>query len=180
MPIAHFLSGAPAARIRAAAALLAARALAAVALLAAAAAAHATLPIENWTTSVGTRVYFVRADSIPILDINVDFDAGGRYDPPAKAGLASMTAGLLGKGVPGLDENAIAERFADLGAQRGGGAGDDRASFSVRTLTSERQLSGTLALFEQTLSQPQFPAGVFARQKEQVVQALREAETKPE
>ena len=145
-----------------------------------AASAHASLPIEHWTTAAGTRVYFVRADAIPILDVNVDFDAGGRYDPAGKAGLASMTAALVGRGVPGLDENALAERFADLGAQRGGGVGDDRASLSVRTLTSPRELAGTLELFERILSQPQFPATVFARQKEQTVQALREAETKPE
>lgn len=142
--------------------------------------AHASLPIEHWTTESGVRVYFVRAEAIPILDVNIDFDAGGRYDPATKAGLASMTAGLIGKGVPGLDENAIADRFADLGSQRGGGAGDDRASLSIRTLTSARELAGTLELFERIVSQPTFPAAVFARQKEQVVQALREAETKPE
>lgn len=53
--------------------------------------AHAVLPIEHWTTSNGARVYFVRADAIPMLDVSIDFDAGARHDPPAKSGLASMT-----------------------------------------------------------------------------------------
>lgn len=148
--------------------------------LAAAGAAQAALPIEHWTTAAGTRVYFVRADAIPMLDINIDLDAGSRHDPPPKAGLASVTSGLVGKGVPGLDENAIAERFADLGAQRGAGAGDDRASLSLRTLTSPTELRGALELFTRLVSEPTFPDDVLRRQKEQIVQALREAETKPE
>jgi hypothetical protein len=41
--------------------------------------------------------------------------------------------------IEGLDEAALAERFADLGASRGGGAGDDRASVSLRTLSSPRE-----------------------------------------
>jgi hypothetical protein len=44
--------------------------------------ASAVLPIEHWVSSRGTRVYFVRADSIPMLDISIDFDAGARHDPP--------------------------------------------------------------------------------------------------
>jgi zinc protease len=142
--------------------------------------AHATLPIEHWTTPQGTRVYFVRADAIPMLDVNVDVDAGSRWDPRERAGLAAMTAGLLARGVPGMDENAIAERFAELGARRGGGAGDDRASHSLRTLTSARELEGSLAMFERLLREPVFPAEVLARQKEQIVQGLREAQTKPD
>ena len=78
--------------------------------------AQAVLPIEHWTTSRGARVYFVRADAIPMLDVDVGFDAGSRHDPPAKAGLAAMTMGMLARGVEGFDEAMLAERFADLGA----------------------------------------------------------------
>ena len=84
-----------------------------------AAAAQAAIPIEHWTASTGARVYFVRSPSIPMLDINVDFDAGSRYDPPGKAGLATLTAALLDKGTgavegqPARDEAQIADAFAE-------------------------------------------------------------------
>ena len=142
--------------------------------------AGAVLPIEHWTTSKGVRVYFVRAAAIPMLDISVGFDAGARYDPPAKVGLASLTAASLAKGAGGMDEAAIAEAFASLGAQRGASASDDRASVSLRTLTSEPELSSAVALLERMVVEPDFPADVLAREKERVVQALREAQTKPE
>jgi zinc protease len=142
--------------------------------------ASAVLPIEHWTTSRGTRVYFVRADAIPMLDVNIDFDAGSRHDPVGKSGLASMTAGMLARGVDGLDETALAERFADLGASRSGGAGSDRASVSLRTLTSPRERDAAVDLIARIVSRPTFPEGPFKRERERVVQSLREAQIRPD
>lgn len=141
--------------------------------------ARAVLPIEHWTTPSGARVYFVRAPAIPMLDLSIVFDAGGRYGPADRVGLASLTNAMLDKGVPGLDENAIAEGFASVGAQRGGGASDDRASVSLRTLTSAQEMQAALELLERTLAEPTFPEAVLAREKERLVQALREAQTRP-
>ena len=142
--------------------------------------AHAVLPIEHWTTSRGARVYFVRADAIPMLDVNVDVDAGSRRDPAGRAGLASMTAGMLARGVQGLDEAAIAERFADLGAQRGGGAGADRSGVSLRTLSSPRERDAAVALLARLLAEPVFPEALLARERERTIQALREARVRPD
>jgi zinc protease len=142
--------------------------------------ASAVLPIEHWTTSRGARVYFVRADAIPMLDVAVDFDAGSRLDPAGKSGLASFTAGLLARGVDGLDEAALAERFADLGASRGGGAGDDRASVSLRTLSSPRERDAAVDLLARMMARPTFPETVVARERERVIQGLREALVRPD
>src|SRR5690606_15997186 len=79
---------------------------------------QAALPIEHWTTSNGARVYFVRADTIPMLDLRIDFDAGARLDPPGRTGLASLTAAMLARGVDGADETQISEAFARIGALR--------------------------------------------------------------
>lgn len=142
--------------------------------------ACAVLPIEHWTTPNGARVYFVRAPSIPMLDVSVGFDAGARFDPPGKEGLASLTAALLSQGADGLDETAIADRFADVGADTGAGASGDRASVTLRTLSSARELTAATALLERVLSRPSFPAAVLEREKQRVVQALREARVRPE
>lgn len=148
--------------------------------LAAAAHAQTGLRIEQWTTPAGSRVLFVSAPGIPMLDVNLDFDAGGRHDPPGKAGLASMTMAMLDKSAGNLDESAIALAYAEIGAQRGGGASDDRASFSLRTLTSQPELDDAIRLTASVLSSPQFPQAVFAREKQRVASGLKEALTKPE
>lgn len=145
-----------------------------------AAPAAAGLPIEHWSTASGARVYFVRAPSIPMLDLSLTFDAGGRFDPPQRVGLASLTNSMLAKGLPGMDEAAIAAAFAAVGAQRAGGAGDDRAAVTLRTLSSADELETAVALIERVVSEPTFPERVFAREKERVSQSLREAQTKPD
>jgi zinc protease len=142
--------------------------------------AGAVLPIEHWTTKSGARVYFVHAPSIPMFDVSVSFDAGGRYGPAGKEGLASLTSEMLAKGAPGLDESAIAERFAMVGAERSAGASDDRATVSLRTLTSDAEFATAVDTLEQILGAPTFPADVLEREKQRLMQALREAQTKPE
>ncbi len=142
-------------------------------------AARAALPIEHWTTASGARVYFVRADAIPMLDVRIDFDAGGRFDPQGRKGLAAIVNAMLARGAGGLDEAAISEGFARIGAQRGGGAGDDRASVTLRTLAGAPELDQALALLARVVSQPAFDEAVLAREKERTIQSIRESQTRP-
>ena len=147
--------------------------------------ALAALPIEHWTAPTGARVFFVPSPSIPMLDINLDVDAGSRYEPAAKVGLASLTAGMLDKGVaaqgnaPTRDEAAIADAFADVGASFGGGAGGDRTSLRLRTLSDPVERGPAIALMTQIVSAPTFPDAVLARDKQRLVAAIRESLTKP-
>ncbi|MBL8377110.1 MAG: insulinase family protein [Burkholderiales bacterium] len=149
-------------------------------LAAAAICAQATLPIQAWTAKSGARVLFVESRSIPMLDISVDFDAGSRRDPPGKAGLASMTNAMLFLGAEGLSENAIAERLADTGAQRGNRVERDRAGAMLRTLSARAEREASIALLAAVLSAPTFPEAVLTREKARVSSALKEAETRPE
>ena len=61
--------------------------------------AWALLPIEHWTEANGARVWLVQSPGIPMVDVQVDFDAGSRRDPAAQAGLASAVATMASKGV---------------------------------------------------------------------------------
>lgn len=147
--------------------------------------AQGGLRIEQWTTGSGARVLFVPSPSIPMFDVNVDFDAGSRFDPAQKAGLASMTVALMAKGIvpangKAMNESDIAEAYAAIGALRGGGASDDRASVSLRTLTSQTELDAAVELTANILAYPDFPDSVVRREKERVLSSLKEAESKPE
>ncbi|NDP62569.1 pitrilysin family protein [Polaromonas sp.] len=61
--------------------------------------AQAVIPVQHWTQASGAQVYLVESPAIAMVDVQIDFDAGSRRDPPAQAGLASMTANMLEKGV---------------------------------------------------------------------------------
>lgn len=155
----------------------------------ASAPAFAALQIQSWTLDNGARVLFVENRSIPILDLSVEFDAGSRRDPAAKSGLASLTNAMLARGLrevsgsrpePAMSEAQISDTFADHAAQRGGGAGADRAGASLRTLSDARERDASVALLARILAHPAFPADLLARDKARTIAAIKEDETKPE
>lgn len=147
--------------------------------------AWAGIPVIHWKQPSGVAVYLVESHAVPMVDLQIDFDAGSRRDPQAQAGLASVTAGMTSKGVlargnaKALDENALSEAWADLGASFGASASTDRMSFSLRSLTYPDLLEQAVALAARQLGQPAFPPEVWARERSRLSASLREANTRP-
>mgnify|MGYP001791702704 CR=1 FL=1 len=157
-----------------------------------AASAFCAIPIQHWTQASGVAVYLVESQAIPMVDVQIDFDAGSRRDPPEQAGLAAVMAGMTAKGVraipaaegsgviePALDENALSEAWADLGAGFGASAGNDRLSFSLRSLTYSELLAKAAHLAARQMGEPSFPPDGWTRGRERLKAALREANTRP-
>ncbi len=199
--------------------------IAARALLAGAAALlgshlQAAVPIEHWTLANGAQIYLARVGTLPIVDVELDFDAGGRRDPAPQAGLASAMADVAEKGIraaaaPGvgtgpaperprpaaapagdstanaaasagfddyvaaMDENQLGEAWTDLGASFHVGAGAERLSFSLRSLSDPALLGRAVRLASRQIGEPSFPEDVWARERERISAALREANTRP-
>jgi len=147
--------------------------------------AQAAIPIQHWTQPSGAQVFLVQSPAIPMLDVQLDFDAGSRRNPAAQAGLAEATALMAGKGIaargaePALDENQIGQAWADLGASLAGSASHDRMSFALRTLTDEHLLHQSVQLAARQLGEPSWPAGVWQRERERLSAALKDARTRP-
>jgi zinc protease len=150
-------------------------------------AAHvqAAIPIQHWSLPNGANIYLAATQALPIVDAQVDFDAGSRRDPPAQAGLAAVTATMVEKGVrasggePAMDENALGEAWADLGANFDVGAGAERMSFTLRTLSDPALLDKAVRLAAREIGEPAFPEDVWKRERERIAAAIREANTKP-
>ena len=145
----------------------------------------AGIPIVTWQHASGAQVFLVESPAIPMLDVLMDVDGGSRRDPAAQAGLASASAVMTSKGVlalgqrPALDENALSEAWADLGASFGASASADRLSFSLRTLTYPDLLDKSLALAAQQLARPSWPADIWATERKRWQAAIKEADTRP-
>ena len=149
------------------------------------ASAQAAIPIQHWTDASGARVYLVESPAIPMLDLRIDVDGGSRRDPAAQAGLAGVTAGLLTAGTaahggsPALDENQVAEAWADIGASFGAEASGERLSLSLRTLTRADLLERAVALAARQMAAPAWPDTVWQRDRQRMVAAWQEAQTRP-
>ncbi len=152
--------------------------------------AQAALPIQHWTQPSGARVYLVESHAIPMVDVQIDLDAGSRRDPAAQMGLASVMAGQISSGLradpkgagpypQAMDENQLGEAWADLGASFGAGASADRLSFSLRSLSFPDLLDKAVALAARQMAHPAFPEAVWARDRERLSAAIRESLTKP-
>ena len=146
---------------------------------------YAAIPIQKWVQPGGASVYLVESPAIAMLDVQIDFDAGSRRDPANQAGLASVTASLAGKGIrasgtqSALDENAVGEAWADLGAQFDASAGGDRMSFFLRTLTEPDLLGKAVALASRQIAQPSFADTVWQSDRQRIIANLKESYTQP-
>lgn len=147
--------------------------------------AWALLPIQHWSEPSGAQVWLVNSPGIPMVDVQVDFDAGERRDPPTQAGLANAVGSIAIKGVravgdaPALDENQLGEAWADLGASLSMGAGNDSFTLSLRSLTEPDLLHKAVQLAARQLAEPAWPEDIWQRERERWSAAIRESKTRP-
>ena len=146
--------------------------------------AYAILPIEKLDSFKGAQAYLVQTKALPMVDIEVSIDAGDRYDPSGKSGVADMVAGLMNYGARGdkglLTEAQIADEIADLGANIGLSVGGERAILRIRSLSRKDLRDRAVQLAAAMLSAPSYDPKIVEREKQRTITSLREAETKPE
>lgn len=146
--------------------------------------AYGILPIEKLDSYKGAQAYLVQTKALPMVDIEVSIDAGDRYDPVGKSGVADMVAGLMNYGARGdkglLTEAQIADEIADLGANIGLSVGGERAILRIRSLSRKDLRDRAVQLAAAMLSAPTYDPKIVEREKQRTITSLREAETKPE
>ncbi len=139
---------------------------------------YASPDIESWQTDNGGRVYYVYTPELPMVDIQVIFDAGAARDA-TKSGLALLTNAMLNEGAAGMTADQIAAAFDDVGAQFGNTSQRDMAVLSMRSLTADNALKPALAVFGKVLAQPDFPPTSFQRIQKQILLSLQAENQSP-
>lgn len=147
---------------------------------------HGGVVLEGWTTSSGVRVLYAARRSLPIVDLNIDFEAGSCVDPPGKAGLSEMVASLLLTGqkrhgpLPAMREEAAEHAFDDIGAKVAADAQADRIAIGLRSLSQPVLLARALLLLGAMLAAPSWAARPFERERERLLAFAEEQLTDPE
>ena len=139
---------------------------------------HATPKIQHWQTEQGVRVYFVEAHELPMVDIQVLFDAGSGRDGD-KHGLSLLVNGLLAEGAGGLNADEISQNFENIGAVFGSGASVDIASVNLRVLSDADKIESAIANLERVITQPDFPAQAFERNRNRTLTGIRQKQQSP-
>ena len=134
--------------------------------------------IQNWQSEKGANVYFVEAKELPIVDIQIIFDAGSARNGN-QAGLAGLTNDLLSEGAGGLTAYQISQGFDSLGANYSSSAGRDSASVSLRSLSDPTILEPALENLARVLVMPDFPETALTRQKNRTLIGIRSKQQSP-
>ncbi|MBZ4202838.1 MAG: insulinase family protein [Methylovulum sp.] len=138
----------------------------------------AAAPIQHWQTAQGSQVYYVHTEGLPMVDIQVVFDAGSVREAN-QWGVASLTADLLESGAGQWQANAIAERFERVGAIFSSGSSIDTASVSLRTLTDKPLFESAIDTLRVLISQPRFDDADFQREKNRSLAGLKQQQESP-
>ncbi|MFM1880749.1 MAG: hypothetical protein RLZZ344_983, partial [Pseudomonadota bacterium] len=150
--------------------------------------AHAgdTPKIVQTATAQGARLLFLQATEIPIVDLAIEIDAGTRWDPIGKEGLASITATMAFRGLraqagrPAVDETGLGEVWADLALDRSASAGQDRTSLRFRFLSDPKVRSTATAWVGRVLADPAFEEDTLKRELGRTTAGLRDALSRPQ
>ena len=134
--------------------------------------------IEHWQTTQGSRVYYVHTEGLPMVDIQVAFDAGSARDGK-QYGLSALTSTMFDTGAGAWDADDIAQRFENVGAQFDAGASRDMAWLSLRTLSREELFNDALATLQVILNDPKFRDQDFQREKQRTLAGLKHREESP-
>lgn len=116
------------------------------------------------TLGNGMALLVVENRQLPLVAMSLIIPgAGTAYDPPAKPGLAALTADLVDEGTLGMSAIDVAEEQARLGAAVTITAGVDAVQVSVDTLA--KTFDTTAELLAKILTRPTFDAKDFERVK---------------
>ncbi len=120
---------------------------------------------------------FAEAPELPLVSLQLLIKAGTLTEPPAKAGLANLTAQLLLSGTKTKSATQIAQELDFLGAKLSAGGGDDYATVSLTVL--KKDLAAGLNLLKDVLLNPVFAPGEVQRKVAQLKAALTSDEDEP-
>ena len=142
-----------------------------------------TVPtIQQFKTKAGVPVLFVPTTTLPIVDIDLRFNAGSARDGSISKegfGIANMTATMLEQGSKRLDENAFTRAVETLGVGLSSSAYKDMFIVSLRSLSDDKHLLPAVDLMTQMITEPSFDEQILARNKARLLVGLQQQKQDP-
>ncbi|MFQ5904295.1 MAG: M16 family metallopeptidase [Candidatus Binatia bacterium] len=114
---------------------------------------------------------------LPMVNFNLLIEAGSRYDPQGREGLANLTARLLTYGTRGRTALQISETLDFIGARLSTGCSEDLATVSLTLL--KKDLDTGLNLLAEVLTASVFPSEEIKRQKQSVIASIKAKRENP-
>ena len=133
--------------------------------------------IVRHTLPNGLQVRTVEHQTVPVVTMVVQVEAGAVADPLGREGLAAITADMVDEGVGSLSAIEVSEGFARIGAQYDADVGADAMHLSLTTLS--RFAERGAALLADILVRPSLRARDFDRVRQMRLDRLRQLKDLP-
>jgi zinc protease len=133
--------------------------------------------IERATLSNGIPIVYARRDTVPVVRIAVEFNAGIAADPANALGTQALMLNLLDEGTTSRNSVQIAEEQERLGAQIATGASLDRTAVVMAALTPN--LGPSLDLLADVVRNPAFAPSEVERLRAQQLSLIASELTQP-
>ena len=133
-------------------------------------------PVEQRLPN-GLRVVLAERRGVQLVTAQLVVLSGSEVDPADRAGLASMTAGLLTKGTRKHSATQLAQAAESLGGALESGAGWHQSGIAI-TVTVP-QLDAALAIVSEVVRQPAFAPAELERLRKQSLDELKVAYSQP-
>jgi predicted Zn-dependent peptidase len=128
--------------------------------------AHERLVLAN-----GMTLLIVPRRDVPLVAFQMLIRGGALGDPADRAGLATLTAGLLDKGAGARDAAAFAESVEGSGGSFAASAGPECISINGQFLAQDQ--ARMLELLADAVLEPRFAASEFTRQRTRQIGHIR-------
>ena len=133
-------------------------------------------PVEQRLPN-GLRVILAQRRGVQLVTADLVVLAGAEVDPPQRAGLASLTAGLLTKGTRKHSATQLAQAAESLGGALDSGAGWHQSSVAITVMT--QNLDAALGLVGEVVQQPAFAPAELERLRKQALDGLKVGYSEP-
>lgn len=136
------------------------------------------VPIQQLKTPSGISVWLVESHTLPMVSVEVAFNAGAMHDPQGKEGVANMTAALLTQGgAGGLSSEQFLKQTERLGA--GIDADADRQVLSVGLQSLSENIEASFSHFAEVINAPAFHEKDFERVKQALLASRKRVQENP-
>ena len=132
--------------------------------------------IQQFITPGGLSVWLVTEPSIPILAVQMRWDAGAKADPEGLEGLADAVAYQMNEGAGDLEALAFQRRMEELNMSFGCSAAADTLSCSTAMLTDNADAAMDLVAL--AFAAPRFDDGPFERHRREDLISIKQRETR--
>jgi predicted Zn-dependent peptidase len=133
--------------------------------------------VQKLNLSNGLPVFLAEMHDVPTVQVVLVLKSGASADPPAKPGLASLTADMLDEGAGGKDALALADAIDFLGADLSTGSSWDLSSVALHVPVA--RLEAALPLLADVALRPEFPEQELERIRRQRLTGLLQARDEP-